>query len=98
MSIKEHDDCFFCDSNPETIEHFFWYCDRIFPLANWIWLSTEIEMEFSLESPRLGCTNCMPCKNAINCVILVVKFFIYNAKWKDVNPVFVGVQSSIKFH
>ena len=53
MGIKDHEDCFFCDSNPETIEHLFWYCDRIFPLwsalANCIWLVTEIEMEFPLS-------------------------------------------------
>ena len=77
MGIKDHDDCFFCDSKPETIEHLFWYCDRIFPLwnalAHWIRSVTEIEIEFSLESVLLGYTNCMPCKNAINCIILVVK-------------------------
>ena len=77
MGIKDHDDCFFCDSKPETIEHLFWYCDRIFPLwnalAHWIRSVTEIEIEFSLESVLLGYTNGMPCKNAINCIILVVK-------------------------
>ena len=25
MVIKDRDDCFFCDSKPETIEHLFWY-------------------------------------------------------------------------
>ena len=35
---------------------------------------TKIEVEFSLESVLLGYTNCLPCKNAINCIILVVKF------------------------
>ena len=102
MGIKNHDDCFFCDSNPETIEHLFWYCDRIFPLwsalANWIWLVTEIEMEFSLESVLLGYTNSMPCKNAINCIILVVKFFIYKCKMEGRNPDFAGIQSYLKFH
>ena len=31
MGIKDHDDCFFCDCNPKTIEHLFWFCDQIFP-------------------------------------------------------------------
>ena len=65
---------FFCDSKPETLEHLFWYCNRVFPLwialANWIGLVTEIEMEFSLESVLLCFTNCMPCKDAINCILL----------------------------
>ena len=51
---------FFCDSKPETLEHLFWYCDRVFPLwsalANWIGLVTEIEIKFSLESVILGYT------------------------------------------
>ena len=102
MGIKDHDDCFFCDGNPETIEHLFWYCDRIFPLwsalANWIWLVTEIEMEFSLESVLLGYTNSMPCKNAINCIILLVKFFIYKCKMEGRNPDFASIQSYLKFH
>ena len=97
MGIKDHDDYFFCDSNPETIEHLYWYCDQIFPLwstlANWICLVTEIEIEFSLESVLLGYTNCMPCKNVINWIILVLKFFIYKCKMERRNPDFSGVQS-----
>ena len=102
MGIKDHDDCFFCDSKPETIEHLFWDCDRIFPLWNalalWIRSVTEIEIEFSLESVLLGYTNSMPCKNAINCIILVVKFFIYKCKMEGRNPDFAGIQSYLKFH
>ena len=102
MGIKDHDDCFFCDSKPETIEHLFWYCDRIFPLwsalAHWIRSVTEIEIEFSLESVLLGYTNCMPCKNAINCIILVVKFFIYKCKMEGRNPNFAGIQCYLKFN
>ena len=64
MGIKDHDHCFFCDGKPETIEHLFWYCDRISSLWNdhshWIRSVTEIEIEFSLESVLLGYTNCMP--------------------------------------
>ena len=32
MGIKDHNDSFYCNSKPETIEHLFWYCDRVFPL------------------------------------------------------------------
>ena len=102
MGIKDHDDCFFCDSKPETIEHLFWYCDRIFPLwnalAHWIRSVTEIEIEFSLESVLLGYTNCMPCKNAINCTFLVVKFFIYKCKMEGRNLDSARVQSYLKFN
>ena len=35
---------------------------------------------------RLYKKNCLPCKNAINCIILVVKFFIY-IKWRDVHVI-----------
>ena len=80
MGIKDHDGCLFCDSQPETIGRLFWYCDRIFSLANWICLVTEIEIEISLESVLLGYTNCMPCKNYKNCIALVVKFFIYKCQ------------------
>jgi len=71
----------------ETIVHLFWFCDRIFhlwsALANWIWLVIETEIEFSLESVLLGYTNCMPCKNAINCIILeVTGTFHYTGKSK----------------
>ena len=97
MGVKDHDDCFFCDCNPETIEQLFGTVTGYSPLsalANWIWLVTQIEMEFSLESVLLGYTNCMTCKNAINCIILVVKFFIYKGR----NPDFASVQSYLKFH
>ena len=93
---------FFCDSKPETIEHLFWYCDRIFPLwsvlTNWIREVTKIEVDLSLESVLLGYTNCQPCKNAINCIILVVKFFIYKCKMEGRIPDFAGVPSYVKFH
>ena len=102
MGIKDHDNCFFCDCKPETIEHLFWYCDRIshlwIALANWIWSVTDIEIEFSLESVLLGYKNCVPYKNAINCIILVVKFFIYKCKMEGREPDFAGVQSYVKFH
>ena len=40
----------------------------------------------------------MPCKNAINCIILVVKFFIYKCKMEGRNPDFAGIQSYLKFN
>ena len=64
----------------------------------WIRSVTEIEIEFSLESVLLGYTNCMPCKNAIKCIILVVKFFIYKCKMEGRNPDFAGIQSYLKFN
>ena len=39
----------------------------------------------------------MPCKNAFNCIILVVKFFIYKCKMEERNPNFSGAQSYLKF-
>ena len=102
MGIKDHEACFFCNSKPETIEHLFCYCDRISPLwsalANWIWLVTGIEIELSLESVLLCYTKCLPRKNAINCIILVVKFSIYKCKMEGCNPDFAGVQSYLRFH
>ena len=40
----------------------------------------------------------MPCKNAINCIILVVKFFIYKCKMEGHNPDFSGIQNYLKFN
>ena len=40
----------------------------------------------------------MPCKNAVNCIILVVKFFIYKCKMEGRNPDFGGIQSYLKFN
>ena len=67
-------------------------------LANLIWLVTEIEIEFSPESILLGYINCLPGKNAINCIILGVKFFIYKCKMEGRNPDFAGLQSYLRFH
>ena len=64
---------------------------------HWIRSVTEIEIEFFLESLLLGYKNCMPCKNAINCIISVVKFFIYKCKMEGRNPGFAGIQSYPKF-
>ena len=93
---------FFVAVNPKPLSTSFGIVTGYPPLwraiANWIWLATEIEIEFSLESVLLGYTNCMPCKNAINCIILVVKFFIYKCKMEGRNPDFAGVQSYLKFH
>ena len=86
--------------NPKAcIEHLFWYWDRIFPLWNALahWIRSVTEKEFSLESVLLGYTNCKPCKNAINSIILVVKFFIYKCKiMEGRNPDFAGIQSYLK--
>ena len=101
IGIKDHDDCFFCDSKPETVEHLFCYCERIFylwnALAHWTLSVKETEIEFSLESVILSYTNCMPCKKAINCIILVGKFFIYKCKMEGRNPDFAGIQNYLKF-
>ena len=40
----------------------------------------------------------MPCKIAINCILLVVKFFTYKCKVEGRNPDFAGVQSYLKFN
>ena len=92
---------FFCDCNPETTEHLFWYCHRIFTLCsaltNWIGEVTRIEVEFYLESVLLGYTNCLPCKNAINCIILVVKFFISKCKWKRVTLILLVYKATSSF-
>ena len=48
----------------------------------------------------------MPCKNAINAIILLIKFFVYKCKMvfglgvrvRLHNPDFAGVQSYFKFH
>jgi len=61
-------------------------------------LITEIEKEFSLESVLLGYTNCMPRKNAINCITLVIKFFIHKCKMEGCKPDFAGIQSYLKFN
>ena len=102
MGIKSRDECLFCDSKPETIEDLFWYCDQMFPLwsalTNWIREVTKIEVDLFLESVLLGYTNCQPCKNAINCIILVVKFFICKCKMEGHIPDYAGVQSYLKFH
>ena len=39
----------------------------------------------------------MPSINAINCIILVVKFFTYKCKMEGRNPDFAGMQSYLKF-
>ena len=102
IGIRDQDECFFCDKKPETIEHLFWYCDRICPLwndlSNWICEQTKIKIAFSLESVLLGYTGCMPYNNAINCIILVVKFFIYKCKMERRFPDFPGIQSYLKYH
>lgn len=77
VDFKDRDECFFCDSKHETIEHLFWCCDRILALwnalTNWTWKITKTELKFSPESVLYP--NCLPCKNAINFIILVVEFF-----------------------
>ena len=62
------------------------------------WKGDKIKVEFFLESVPLGYTNCLPHKNAITCIILVVKFFISKCKMEGRNPDFAGVQSYLKFH
>ena len=39
----------------------------------------------------------MPCKNAINCIILVVKFFIYKCKMRDVIPILQAYKVTLGF-
>ena len=64
----------FCVQKPETIEHLFWFCDRILPpwgtLPSWIFEQTNIEVDLSFDSVLLGYTRCTPFKNAINYIIL----------------------------
>ena len=102
MGIEDHNEWFFYDKKPETVEHLFWYCNRIFPLwstlTNWIWEVTKIEVKFSLESILLGYTNCLPCKNAItcNCNILVVKFFKYKCEMEGhrITPIILAYKAT----
>ena len=40
----------------------------------------------------------MPCKNVINCIILVLKLFIYKCKMEGRTSDFAGIQSYLKFN
>ena len=50
------------------------------------------------QSFKKICTREILGVNILNCIILVVKFFISKCKMEGRNPDFAGVQSYLKFH
>ena len=47
IKIKENDRCTFCENEPETIAHMFWYCSRVQSFINDV--KTDILREYHIE-------------------------------------------------
>ena len=99
--IKNSDLCFYCNLEPETIEHLFWIC----PIINAFWKSVINKLEPFLDiksfvNPTnilLGC--CDSTGNIlINHIFVIVKRYIYISKCMEKSLSIDKVLGLIKYY
>ena len=90
--------CSFCGQQLETILHIFWSCPVIQLLWTSItgWFKRMLSLEINL-TPEIVILNDYQsdCKNWINCVVVMVKQFIYASKCLHIIPTCLGALTKI---
>ena len=92
--IKDTNLCTFCDEEIETLQHVFYGCKIVKPIWSKIALDYEIK-EISYD--KIICNNCHnnP-KNVINCVVLIVKQYLYRNRCLQQRISYEACKQSIK--
>ena len=84
--IVESPNCFYCESF-DTIEHFYFECDKTKTFWNnihiWIATITEINIDFTILEVLLGILQENTHSVLCNYIILHAKSYIYNCKNKQ---------------
>ena len=92
IGIKEDNLCTFCNNSPETLIHIFWEC----PIINNFWKNIETwlkgdcvhirTLNLSKEDIILQIDNNQKSDKVLNFIILLIKSYIYNMKYKENVP------------
>ena len=93
--------CHFCKLKEETLIHLFCECDVVTPLwdnmSDFIQSKTGEDFQFSNYQKMFGLDfEDSEHKNAINFLILCLKFFIHRCKFQNVNPSFQAYKNFVK--
>lgn len=93
--IVPSDSCSFCEEQPDTILHYFYYCEY----ARHIWAELETKLHaiginvfISLETAILGS---LDCSLMLNVIFLWTRVYIYKSKIANIVPTFPGLIGTI---
>ena len=97
MGIKISDQCGFCRSHTDSIEHMFLDCEIIVQLWNEVqdWIQALGMNNYNLSQSRIilgDLENAM----SINTIILLTKKVIYNSMKKEQSPHILNVKNEVK--
>ncbi|KAH3883935.1 hypothetical protein DPMN_007905 [Dreissena polymorpha] len=93
--------CDFCSENIETIEHLFWECKHIQPIWNQLISFLEqhqlnVKLSFLNVSFGINSLKSIDCNNIVNFMVILMKYFILNMKYKKQVPNFNCFVHSLK--
>ena len=97
MSLTDTNLCRNCGLAEETIEHLFFYCEKVTEflskIQTWIGVSSDITFNFKLEEVLLGKVERIDHSHSINILLLLLKHYIFEASRLGTNfniPTFFG--------
>ncbi|KAH3746366.1 hypothetical protein DPMN_180773 [Dreissena polymorpha] len=93
--------CDFCSENIETIEHLFWECKHIQPIWNQLISFLEqqqlnVKLSFLIVSFGINSLKSIDGNNIVNFMVILMKYFILNMKYKKQVPNFNCFVHSLK--
>ena len=91
--------CDFCSRHEETIEHIFWKCNHIQALWNNLvnfLKEKNITLTLSFQDICFGVKTSSINTNAINFMILVMKYYIMQMKFRKQLPIFLHYKNYLK--
>ena len=102
MKVINYDNCYFCRTHTESIEHFFFECTIIKNI--WLQIFEELDLgnkfenlRFDLETVLFGYKNKHNNHlNGINTFIVMIKTYIFGCKNKDSNVSFEAAKFFLK--
>ena len=99
FKIKESSMCSFCHKEKETILHLFWECTIVRPLwvhlGKWLKDNCDFATNFSRILVLFGSKNE---GNTVNFISLLMKYYVYVCKCKEITPHLNGYIELLKKH
>ena len=99
INVTENNLCDLCKTEPESIKHLFWNCPKTKQLISevklWLNMSLNINLTFTEADMIFGIIDKSQHYEILNLIILTIKKYIYNTKYKQNELSFNQAKSAI---
>ena len=96
INVKEDDRCTFCQNEPETIVHVFWYCARVQAFVNSIREVIFRKYQITADINPKSWFFTTDLDVAASCIILLAKIVIYEARLNETSPDINHLKNKLK--